>query len=97
MDGILIKNQQAKIAELEKKVAEYEGVLKGIWALGITADTVSDSLICPHCLRNEKECEEETESEKNPITEWMGGWGLSCDDCYYKNHPETEDEESGEE
>jgi uncharacterized coiled-coil protein SlyX len=48
---------------------------------------------CPHCKRTEKECEEQATNEKNPITEWMGGWGLSCDDCYYENHPESEEEE----
>jgi len=47
---------------------------------------------CPHCKRNEEECEKNAEGEKNPITEWCG-WGLSCDDCYYKNHPESDDEE----
>jgi hypothetical protein len=46
---------------------------------------------CPHCDRNEEKCEEEAENEKNPITEWCG-WGLSCDDCYYKNHPESDDD-----
>ena len=51
-----------------------------------------EQLICPHCDRNEKECEEKTEKETNPITEWCG-WGLSCDDCYYKNNPEDEEEE----
>jgi hypothetical protein len=47
---------------------------------------------CPHCKRNEEECEKNAEGERNPITEWCG-WGLSCDDCYYKNHPESDDEE----
>jgi hypothetical protein len=50
-----------------------------------------DIPLCPHCKRNEKECEEQTEEEKNPITYWCGGWGVSCDDCYYKNHPEEEE------
>ena len=50
--------------------------------------------LCPHCKRNEKECEEQTEEEKNPITYWCGGWGVSCDDCYYKNHPEEEEAEA---
>jgi hypothetical protein len=54
-----------------------------------------DKLICPHCNRNEEECEKNTESEKNPITHWCG-WGLSCDDCYYKNHPDEEEEEEDE-
>jgi hypothetical protein len=51
--------------------------------------------ICSYCKRNEEKCEEEAENEKNPITEWCG-WGLSCDDCYYKNHPESDDEEEEE-
>lgn len=51
-----------------------------------------EELICPHCNRNEEECEKNTESVKNPITHWCG-WGLSCDDCYYKNHPDDDDEE----
>lgn len=62
----------------------------------VSAEVVEDErelLVCPYCERNEKECEEQTEAEKNPITDWCGGWGLSCDDCYYKNHPESDDEE----
>jgi hypothetical protein len=53
-------------------------------------------LICSYCKRDEEECEKNTESEKNPVTHWMGGWGMSCDDCYYNNNPDT-DEESGDE
>jgi hypothetical protein len=52
-----------------------------------------EGLVCPHCERTEKECQEEATNEKNPITHWMGGWGLSCDDCYYATHPEFDDEE----
>ena len=55
-----------------------------------------EKLICPYCERDEDECEKNTESEKNPITEGMGGWGLSCDDCYYKNNAETDEEEEEE-
>lgn len=59
-------------------------------------DDDEEELICPHCNRNEEECEKNTESVKNPITHWCG-WGLSCDDCYYKNHPDDDDEdESGD-
>ena len=47
---------------------------------------------CSYCGRNEKECEEQTELERNPITEWSG-IGLSCDECYYKNHPEPDEDE----
>ena len=54
--------------------------------------------ICPHCKRNEDECEKNAEGAKNPITYWMCGWGLSCDDCYYNNHPsEDSDEDEDEE
>lgn len=50
-------------------------------------DSEEEVIICPHCNRNEEECEKNAEGVKNPITEWCG-WGLSCDDCYYKNHPD---------
>jgi hypothetical protein len=53
-------------------------------------------VVCPHCERTEKQCEEQTNEEKNPITHWMG-WGLSCDECYYENHPEeSEDDDETE-
>ncbi len=44
-------------------------------------------LVCLYCGRDENECAEQTEEEKNPITDWCGGWGMSCDDCYYEHHP----------
>jgi hypothetical protein len=50
-------------------------------------------LVCLYCGRDENECEEQTEEEQNPITEWFGGWGMSCDDCYYKHHPEDEEKD----
>jgi hypothetical protein len=57
-------------------------------------------LVCLYCGRDENECEEQTEEEKNPITNWCGGWGMSCDDCYYEHHPvcckcEEEDDQKG--
>jgi hypothetical protein len=52
-----------------------------------------EELVCPKCGRTEEECERNAESETNPITHWCGGWGLSCDDCYYKNHPESDEED----
>ena len=61
------------------------------------AEDEEPKLICQYCKRNEEECEEQTDNEKNPITEWCGGWGLSCDDCYYENHPESDSEEEDEE
>ena len=47
-------------------------------------------IICPKCNRTEKECDEQSEDKdnRNPIT----NWGLSCDKCYFKNHPESDDE-----
>nr|WPF46626.1 MAG: hypothetical protein [Lake Baikal virophage 7] len=54
-----------------------------------------ECVVCPRCDRTDVECEKNKEGEKNPITDWCGGWGLSCDDCYYRNHPE-EDEEAYE-
>jgi hypothetical protein len=52
-----------------------------------------EKLTCSYCGRDEDECEKNTESEKNPITNWMGEWGISCDDCYYENNAETDDDE----
>jgi hypothetical protein len=50
-------------------------------------------LVCLYCGKDENECEKNKEGEKNPITVWCGGWGMSCDDCYYKNHPESDEED----
>lgn len=51
-------------------------------------------LVCPHCKRNEKECEEQATNVHNHITVWKPhNWGLSCDDCYYENHPEESDDD----
>ena len=52
-------------------------------------------IICPKCDRTEKECDEQSEDKdnRNPITYWVPyNWGLSCDECYFKNHPESDDE-----
>ena len=57
-------------------------------------DEDDEEVVCPRCDRTEKECEEQAEDKdnKNPITDWrVDGWGLSCDECYYKNHPEDDD------
>jgi hypothetical protein len=53
-------------------------------------------LVCSYCGRDENECERDKESVKNPVTLWCGGWGLSCDDCYYRLNPEDEDDEDDE-
>jgi len=54
-------------------------------------------LICSYCGRDENACERDTKSEKNPITEWCGGWGISCDDCYYRLNPDEDEEEDEDE
>jgi len=53
-------------------------------------------LVCLYCGKDENECEKNKEGEKNPITYWCGGWGMSCDDCYYRWNADTEDEEDEE-
>jgi hypothetical protein len=58
-------------------------------------DEDEEEEICPHCERNETDCEANTNLMKNPITYWLV-WGLSCDECYYKNHPESDDDEEEE-
>ena len=51
-------------------------------------------LVCPHCKRNEKECEEQATHVHNHITDWKPhNWGLSCDECYYENHPAESDDD----
>jgi len=59
-------------------------------------DSEDEEVVCPKCGRTAEECEKNTESEKNPITEWCG-WGLSCDDCYYKDHPDEDEDEDDDE
>lgn len=54
-------------------------------------------LVCSYCGKDENECEKNKQGEKNPITDWCGGWGISCDDCYYRWNADTEDEEDEEE
>ena len=54
----------------------------------------NNTIICPKCDRTEKECDEQSEDKdnRNPITNWMPyNWGLSCDECYFKNHPEIDE------
>jgi len=61
----------------------------------IKMTTTQEEITCPRCDRTEKECEEQAEDKdnKNPITDWCGEWGLSCDECYYKANPESDDED----
>ena len=55
---------------------------------------IGEEETCPHCYRFEYQCEKETDLEKNPITYWLdGNWGMSCDECWYAAHPESDDEE----
>jgi hypothetical protein len=56
-----------------------------------------EKLICSYCGRDEDECEKNAESEKNPITQWLGGWGMSCDDCYYSNNADEDEDEDEDE
>ena len=58
-------------------------------------DEDDEEVVCPRCDRTEKECEEQAEDKdnKNPITDWCGEWGLSCDECYYKANPESDDDD----
>ena len=60
-------------------------------------EEAKEKLICSYCGQDADECEKNTESEKNPITKWMGGWGMSCDDCYYKNNADTDEDSDNEE
>jgi hypothetical protein len=58
-------------------------------------DEEEEEVVCPRCDRTEKECEEQAEDKdnKNPITDGrVDGWGLSCDECYYKNKKPTCDD-----
>lgn len=52
---------------------------------------------CPFCNRLQYLCEKETYLEKNPITYWLDdNWGLSCDECWYAAHPESDKSENDE-
>lgn len=93
-------NAPEVLKKLQKQIPECEECGSELVEDGEVLERCScchseDELVCPHCGRNERECEDQTEEEKNPITEWCG-WGLSCDDCYYKNHPESDEEEEDE-
>jgi hypothetical protein len=49
---------------------------------------------CPYCNRLQYQCEKETYLEKNPITCWLDdNWGLSCDECWYAAHQESDKSE----
>jgi hypothetical protein len=55
---------------------------------------IGEEETCPYCYRFEYECEKETDLEKNPITYWLdANWGMSCDECWYAAHPESDDDE----
>ena len=58
--------------------------------LSLYTYTQTTNMNCSYCGRNEKECEEQTELERNPITEWYV-WGLSCDECYYSHHEDCDE------
>jgi hypothetical protein len=64
------------------------------WRVDEEEEEEEEIITCPRCDRTEKECEEQAEDKdnKNPITDWrVDGWGLSCDECYYKAHPESDE------
>lgn len=52
--------------------------------------------VCFKCNRGEKECQENTDNEINPITQWIGICGLLCDDCYYEHYASEDEEEDDE-
>ena len=60
-------------------------------------DEGEELLVCYFCGRDEKECKANADKDNgNPITNWVG-WGLSCDECYYRWNADTEDEDEDEE
>jgi len=65
-------------------------------ACGCCECVEEELLVCSYCGKDENECEKNKQGEKNPITDWCGGWGMSCDDCYYRWNADTEDEEDEE-
>ena len=93
---ITLMNRVESRVYFQEEGVEFEATSDEEWAKEEEEkDEDKEKLICPYCERDEDECEKNTESEKNPITNWEG-WGLSCDDCYYKNNAETDEEEEEE-
>jgi len=99
-EGAMVKEYK-RLGIFEKEPTESDDESADESAEEESADESADEssaeeeLVCPKCGRTETECEKGTEEEKNPVTEWCG-WGLSCDDCYYKAHPESDEEEEPE-
>jgi hypothetical protein len=62
------------------------------------SDDEREQLVCPYCGRDERCCEANADKDNgNPITDWCGEWGLSCDECYYRWNADTEDEDEDDE
>ena len=61
---------------------------------------IGEEETCPYCYRFEYQCEKESDLEKNPITYWLdANWGMSCAECWYAAHPESDksaDDEAGD-
>ena len=60
-------------------------------------DKADEQSICHKCLRNEYDCAVYTESEINPITNWVGIAEPLCDDCYYEHYASDDEEEDEDE
>ena len=56
-----------------------------------------EEVVCFKCNRGEKECQENTDSENNPITSWIGLTELLCDDCYYEHYASDDEGDNVEE
>jgi hypothetical protein len=80
--------------KLEQEHIKAESEINDKGFLGQTDKLIVEEETCPHCNRTQYQCDKETELEKNPITYWMdGNWGLSCDECWYAAHPESDKSE----
>ena len=100
-DGL--SQAEAKVAELEKKMAYLEAnnceVFDEVQKYGGVCHQCENEkcqMVCTYCRRNEEECEKNKEGEKNLLTHWMCGPGYCCDDCYYKNEGKEEDSDADE-
>tara|TARA_R110002126_G_scaffold179705_1_gene328686 strand:+ start:94 stop:420 length:327 start_codon:yes stop_codon:yes gene_type:complete len=90
-------------AECSKETTCFEGVKAwtcdhcqhrhGVFHHETVNEEDEDELICHKCERNEKECAEQTDSERNPITQWCGIRDPVCDDCYYEHYASDEEED----
>jgi hypothetical protein len=66
-------------------------------ACGCCECVEEELLVCYFCGRDERECEKNADKDNgNPITDWVG-WGLSCDECYYRWNADTEERDYDDE